>query len=203
MKMQNPYDESYYQERYVQPLLCRLGLNKLFYLWLSHFCLIRAARLKKNAKILDFGCGIGNYVRALRKQGMDAFGFDSSLAAAQHCQSPGFCQYSTEKSLPFEDKSFDLVYSHEVLEHLPLSELEPYLREMQRVSKGCMVHMVGVKEKGPIVTEDETHFIIENEAWWKNKFSEMGYNVTVGNPFYFFPCTLKGTKKGYFLLHTK
>jgi cyclopropane fatty-acyl-phospholipid synthase-like methyltransferase len=201
--MQDQYNDTYYQERYIQPLLCKIGLNKIYYLWTAFFCLIKAAHLKKNAKVLDFGCGIGNYVWALRKLGMDAYGIDSALSAEKHCRNPGFCRYSTEKKLPFVDKSFDLVCSYEVLEHLPPSELEFYLREMQRVSKGRMIHMVGVKEKGSIVTEDKTHLIIEDETWWKNTFSELGYKVKVGNLFYFFPCTIKGSKKGYFLLSVK
>lgn len=194
------YDDLYYQERYTQTILGKMGMYKIHGLWTAFFCLIKATGLKKNAKILDFGCGIGNYVWALRKLGMDAYGIDSSLAAEKHCQSIGFCHYSTDKNFPFADRSFDLVYSHDVLEHLPLGELEFYLRELQRISKGRMIHIVGVSEKGPKVTEDKTHLIIENEAWWKNKFLEMGYKVKVGNLFYFFQLFNRGGKKGYFLL---
>lgn len=201
--MQDWYKDSYYHERYIRPIVCKIGLNKIHYLWIAFFCLIKAACLRKNARILDFGCGIGNYVWALRKLGKDAYGIDPSLAAKKYCQSPDFCNYSMDKKLPFADGYFDLVYSHDVLEHLPLQQLEFYLRELQRVSKGCMIHMIGVKEKGPKVTADKTHLIIEDEVWWKNKFLAMGYQVKVGNLFYFFPCVIRGNKKGYFLLSTK
>lgn len=180
-----------------------MGLNKLYYLWLSFFCLIKAAHLKKNSRVLDFGCGIGNHVWALRKLGMDAYGIDSALSAKKHCQCPSFCHYTSNKKLPFPDRYFDLVYSHEVLEHLSPKKLKSCLEELQRISKGCMIHMIGVKEKGPIVTKDKTHLIIENESWWKNKFLQMGYKVKIGNLFYFFPCTIKGSKKGYFLTTIK
>lgn len=199
LSMQEQYDESYYQERYIQPVLCKLGY-KILCLWISFFCLIKAAKLKKGANVLDFGCGLGSHVWALRKLGMNAYGVDSTPSAKNLCKSPDFCRYSIEEKLPFTDNHFDLVYSNEVLEHLPLEKLESQLRELQRVSKGHMIHIVGVTDKGPAIAKDRAHLIIENEAWWKKKFLEMGYKVTVGNPFYFHPSWDKISKKGYFVL---
>src|SRR3990172_5153932 len=38
----------------------------------------------KNAKILDFGCGMGQFARECKKAGYDIHGYDVSKYAAQH-----------------------------------------------------------------------------------------------------------------------
>ncbi len=200
--MQEQYDDWYYQKNYVQTSGNKIGLAKIYHFWISFFCLIRAACLKKNAKVLDFGCGIGNYVEVLRALRMDAYGIDASVAPKKYCKSPDYCSYSAYEKLPYADGSFDLVFSCEVLEHILPEEIDFYLQELRRVSKGTVIHMIAVKERGPFVMKEPTHVLIEEESWWKNKFLAMGYKVKIGNPFYFFPCTIKGNRKGYFLLNT-
>jgi 2-polyprenyl-3-methyl-5-hydroxy-6-metoxy-1,4-benzoquinol methylase len=79
--MKNQYNDSYYQDRYTETLTSKIGLNKIYYIWIAFYCLIRTVRLKRKAKVLDFGCGVGSYVWALKKLGMEAYGIDSSTAA--------------------------------------------------------------------------------------------------------------------------
>jgi SAM-dependent methyltransferase len=201
LEIQDQYNDSYYQERYLKTLTAKLGINNVYYYWIVMFCLIRALPQRKNARVLDFGCGIGNYVRILRRFGVDAYGVDSSLGAKKYCQIADFCIYCTNQILPFPDKHFDLVYSNEVLEHIAPEKLDICLQELQRVSKGPIIHMIAVKERGAVVLNDKTHLIIENESWWKNKFLTMNYKVKIGNLFYFFPhSTEKWSNKGYFFL---
>lgn len=200
--MQDQYQENYYKTRYINPLNCKIGLDKLYYIWTAFFCLIKTANLHKGAKVLDFGCGIGNYVKILRKLGMLAYGVDSSPAAKKNSVIPQFCFHHHKlKKTNYANSYFDLVFSNEVLEHLNENELDFYLNELCRISKGTMIHMVGVQEKGKAVTEDKTHYLIKNEDWWKKKFLQHGFSVKKGNLLYFSSpkCGL-GIKKGYFLL---
>lgn len=178
-------------------------------MWLVYFCLIKAALLKKGSRVLDFGCGIGNLVWALRKFRIDACGIDSAVSALKYSREPKYCLYQNTAKLPYPDNHFDLVYSNEVLEHIPKDHLEMVMKELDRVSKGVMIHMVGVSDRGRMVTEEPTHEIIEPETWWKKYFVKMGFATEVGNLFYFFPhihliltgmVNLSGIKKGYFLL---
>jgi SAM-dependent methyltransferase len=203
------YDEEYYRDLYIKPAFTRLGLSKLYYLWIAFFCIKRAAGLKRGARVLDFGCGIGNLVWALRKIGLDARGVDPSTAAGRYSRAPLYCRYGDTRRLPFEEGAFDLVYSHEVLEHLSPDNLGPALREISRVSRGRTLHMICVKERGAFVSQEPTHLIIESESWWKGLFEGQGCKVRTGNPLYFFPfipylfartLNVRAIGKGYFLL---
>ncbi|HLC94539.1 MAG TPA: class I SAM-dependent methyltransferase [Patescibacteria group bacterium] len=204
-----PYNDNYYQKMYINPILMKLRIAKIYYLWTAFFCLIRSSGVKKDEKVLDFGCGIGNLVWALRKLGFDAMGVDSSKSAKKYCRVPEHCCYIQTDKLPYKDSTFGLVYSNEVLEHIPRSRLDSYIKELYRVSKGAMIHMICVKERGEIVKQDKTHEIIESEKWWENKFKSLSFKVKKGNLFYFFPnifsgkLKLSGIKSGYFYIYKR
>jgi len=206
------YDENYYRKLYIKPAFTRLGLSKLYYLWIAFFCIKRASGLRRGARVLDFGCGIGNLVWALRKIGLEAHGIEPSMSAARYSRAPRHCRYEATRRLPFDDGSFDLVYSHEVLEHLPPEDLRPALSEISRVSRGRTLHMVCVRERGAFVGLELTHLIIEPESWWKAQFEDLGCLVRTGHPLYFFPfipyllagtMNIRAIGKGYFLLQER
>jgi SAM-dependent methyltransferase len=69
--------------------------------------------------ILDVGCGMGMYVRAFRRFSDDVHGVDldgDKLADAGR-ELPNLC-VSVAEALPYPDGVFDVVLSHEVIEHV-------------------------------------------------------------------------------------
>ena len=92
----------------------------------------RAGQARRLQMILDWapqplrralvdGCGVGIYVRALQKTVPEVHGMDIEsehlLAAAENL--PGApLNLSRGEHLPYPDHSFDLILSHEVLEHV-------------------------------------------------------------------------------------
>ncbi len=75
------------------------------------------ARLK--GRVLDNGCGVGQYLDKLKSAAAQAIGLeydrDFALQAADRAD---HVVRAAGESLPFASESFDLVLSHEVLEHV-------------------------------------------------------------------------------------
>lgn len=95
----------------------------------------------KNARVLDMGCGSGRYSIALSLLGAkEVVGVDYQAkafqAAKDYCEKNGLnvkFHESNVLDLPFEDASFDFVFSNGVLHHT--SSIEKGLRELSRVLK--------------------------------------------------------------------
>lgn len=82
--------------------------------------------------VLDVGCGNGAITNALRSSHW-IVGGDRSWNALRQVQARPV-QLSAD-ALPFCDRSFDMVMSHEVLEHLPEAIFRQALPELMRVSR--------------------------------------------------------------------
>ena len=81
--------------------------------------LVRRFVALEDRAILDVGCGLGMYVKAFRRYSDDVHGVDidpEKVAAASH-ELPNIRLASAE-SLPYTDGRFDVVLSHEVIEHV-------------------------------------------------------------------------------------
>ncbi|HOK94818.1 MAG TPA: class I SAM-dependent methyltransferase [Anaerohalosphaeraceae bacterium] len=100
----------------------------------------KARIVKPGLKIHEAGCGIGTIVDHLRSQGCQASGSDIAANAVAYGKNkyPGIdlAVHSAEE-LPYEDESFDVVLSFDVMEHL--FDVDKHLREIRRVLKksGC------------------------------------------------------------------
>ena len=95
------------------------------------------ASLPEGARIMDAGCGLGEWVLALSKKGYDMVGMDISRRTVEHLQriSPGagFVQGDI-RNTHFPGSSFDAYYSWGVFEHFE-SGLQDCVREAFRVLK--------------------------------------------------------------------
>lgn len=106
------------------------------------FCVEWAAsqRLAPQASVLDYGCGAGQIVKALRSRGVDARGCDVFYEGGDYSAQVGtellgdtIRRIGPDGRIPFDDESFDLVINNQVMEHVV--DLERVLAEIHRVLK--------------------------------------------------------------------
>ena len=73
----------------------------------------------EGARILDAGCGLGLYVRRFRDTSSHVFGIDIEMGRVLEASEtlPDLVQAVAER-LPFQTGSMDMVFSHEVIEHV-------------------------------------------------------------------------------------
>ena len=91
-------------------------------------------KLKKGMKMLEPGCGRGEFLNNFKDLGLDVYGVDSSPESKEFNPELNIALVDLDKeSLPFEDNTFDIIYSKSFLEHLYYPE--NFLGEAYRVLK--------------------------------------------------------------------
>jgi SAM-dependent methyltransferase len=99
---------------------------------------------KDCSSIIDVGCGDGRITNRLISRYSKVVGLDRSREALKYVNS-GKVLGSVD-SLPFPNKSFDLVLCCEVLEHLPFRVYPRAIEEMERVAARYILVTVPNKE---------------------------------------------------------
>jgi SAM-dependent methyltransferase len=117
-------------------------------------------------KVLDFGCGQGRMVNYLHSLGYDASGCDITPAwediqdtKSDHCSIITMDPYC----LPYQDDSFDLVFSTSVLEHA--QNTEEVFREIYRVLKNGGISMHYYPSKWYLPAEPHILIPLANFFW--------------------------------------
>ena len=144
--------------------------------------LVKHYGLKPGSKVLDVGCGKAFLLYDLTQAmpGLEVRGLDISeygIANAKEEVRP-FLQAGHANSLPFADKSFDLVISLNTFHNLQCFDLERALREMERVGKNKYLVVESYRneeEKANLLYWQltcESFYRPEAWEWW---FKHAGY----------------------------
>ena len=90
---------------------------------------------KKEGKILEVGCGVGQVSNYLQEKGYDVSGIDISPLFIKEAEKEGKAKFKVDNAtnLSFGEESFDSVISVETLEHIP--NPKKALEEMARTLK--------------------------------------------------------------------
>jgi len=140
-------------------------------------------QLPPDAKILDVGCGKGfmlyDFTKVLPLA--QVHGIDVSSYAIENAKPEirGQLQKGRAESLPWPDDYFDLVYSLNTFHNLHTYELEPALREFERVGKQhkyiCVESYRNEKEKANLLYWQVTCESFNTPDEWEWWFKLTGY----------------------------
>ena len=123
--------------------------------------IVQAVGERIHGKILENGCGVGMYVEHLSPVGGEVTGleYDFERAAEARENSPQIINAAGE-FIPLSSSAFDLILSHEVIEHV--QDDQAAIREMIRVLKpGGRIALFCLNRGYPY----ETHGI-----YWKGQY---------------------------------
>ncbi len=137
--------------------------------------------LTLDSVILDFGCGGGKSVQELHENGYQAFGCDITFKADADVDLESLVKKGIVRTinlnpykLPFNDKTFDFIFSDDVFEHV--RNYQETINEISRVLKpnGICLHTFASRYR-PI----ETHTFIPLSSiiksfWWLNLWAFLG-----------------------------
>lgn len=147
--------------------------------------------------ILDAGCGSGFFTEAIHGGGYRGVGIDISMVAIAEAKKryPGiefFCN-PLDSQWPFEDKTFDAIFSTEVIEHV----LDTYkmISEMNRV----------LKVKGVLILTTPYHGLLKNLMIVLFRFDRHFNNIEGGHIRFFTKTFLTAflQKFGFDVMETK
>lgn len=134
--------------------------------------------------VLDAGCGHGYFTYFLKKKGYHVVGVDISYKAIEKarasCPEIEFKVCSLSDRLPFENNTFDVVWSTEVIEHI--YDVYTYIREINRV----------LKPKGLFVLTTPYHGLIKNLAIALFSYDKHFCNIEGGHIRFFSNRCLEG-----------
>jgi len=146
-------------------------------------------------RILEIGAGTGWQARILESHGYDVRAIDLPSSNYRENRIWSVIDYDG-KIIPFEDNSFDIIFSSNVLEHIP--HIHEFQKEIHRVLKpeGCAVHVIPSgswrfwsnithflkvwtipKAHGEHARNAFTEIFYFSRRWWTQSFCKTGWQV--------------------------
>jgi SAM-dependent methyltransferase len=162
--------------------------------------LFQSFNLNKGMKMLEPGCGRGEFLNNFKELGLDVVGIDISPEAANFDNDLDvkICDVENER-LPFEDNTFDVIYSKSFIEHLYYPER--YLEEALRVLKsgGILITLVPDWESNyKIYFDDFTHRTPFTNVALEDAYKMCGFSKVDVFKFRQLPIVWKYPKLNYF-----
>ena len=163
--------------------------NYVDYKWMPELTLLMAKSfiqifgVDRSSTVLDFGCARGYFVKALRQHRIRAFGVDISEWAIKNCDLDvlGYVHNKLE-DCPYD---IDYIFSKDVLEHIPTSELNKTIEKLLGICKEAAIFIVpladseGGKYIYPNDELDKTHIHRKTLQGWVDLIEPFAKDFTI------------------------
>ena len=133
----------------------------------------------KPSSLLDIGCGFGDFCNDIQKLGVEkVYGLDiASVKTGNIINNNNITFVSGEAhSLPFENKSIDIITSFDVMEHCLEEDIDIIFSEINRVVKNIVVLSIAYEHSGENTNGVILHMTVKPKNWWIEKLNKL-FNV--------------------------
>jgi len=149
--------------------------------------------MKKGDKLLDVGCGRGDFLKSFKDLGLNVYGIDIEKSKSEIARNVEIYNCNFElNSFPFEDNFFDIIFSKSVIEHLKTPD--SFIKEIYRVLKpgGTAIVMTpDWQSQMKIFYNDYTHVHPYTETGIKDLLEISGFKNASAEIFYQLPVLWK------------
>lgn len=122
-------------------------------------------------RVIDVGCGTGALLQTLRDRGCEVFGLEYAEAALKYCRARrlNVAKFDLKRDGFYDTRTFDIVISMEVAEHLPEMAADHYVDLLTRFSS------IIVFSATPPSEGERDHVNEQPPSYWINKFRQRGF----------------------------
>lgn len=120
------------------------------------------------SSVLDYGCGQGSLVTALRSRlfGVRLSEYDPAIDGKDGL--PTFA---------------DLVVSCDVLEHIEPDKLDAVLAHLKQLARKAVFVVIALRPSNKTLPDGRNaHLILESSEWWEAKLTAAGFGITSSLP---------------------
>lgn len=146
----------------------------------SYYGILKGLMGKEEQTILDVGCGNGTFMYVFNKDrkfkvtGIDIF--EEDLKKAEKLNIYNKLVKGDVTKLKFGNKSFDIVISNHVIEHLTKNDGQKFLNKLEKVAKRKVIVITPLgfrKQEGYSGNVFQEH----KSGWYPKDFIKRGYSV--------------------------
>lgn len=132
-----------------------------------------------SGNILEIGCGDGHSAKVLNDLGYIITMSDITLRGLEGSELYDAVECPAWET-PFVEDSFDVVFSTDVLEHLPSEKVEDTLKELKRITspEGWNYHMIATFPDR-YYSGYAVHLTVKSITWWRKQFKAMEMNFNL------------------------
>lgn len=127
-----------------------------------------------HGKVLDMGCSTGGDLEEFRRMGIDTWGFDlcPDLPDVAIPAARPYVRIGRPDHIPYSaEEGFETLVSYDVLEHVPVNDLQGFPDELTRL---------GIRNMALIIAADTIspgHITIQPTEWWEELLGRAGFRM--------------------------